>query len=126
MQGVINYCGPQDFLLRSLNQPEKTDSPSGPVYKLLGGPLKENQALARLASPVTHVGPGDPPVLIIHGSDDKLVLLDQSERLHEVYQANGLDSYLHVEPGKRHGWPKPTAKETKLVLEFIDKVLKGD
>ena len=126
VQGVINYCGPQDFILRSTNHPEKTDSPGGPVFKLLGGPLKENEALGRLASPVTHVGPGDPPVLIIHGGEDKLVLLDQSERLHEVYQANGLDSHLHIEPGKRHGWPKPTPEEEKLVLEFLKRLLRAD
>ena len=61
VQGVIDYFGPADFILRAKNQPRNTDQPKGSVYKLLGGPVGANAELARLASPVSHIGPGDPP-----------------------------------------------------------------
>jgi len=123
VQGIIDYYGPQDFIFRSETQPEITDNPKGLVYQLLGGPVKENQALARLASPVTHVGPGDPPLLILHGSDDRQVLPNQSQRLLETYRANGLDAHLRIEPGGRHGWKPTSTEEQELVLGFLRRIL---
>lgn len=123
-QGIINYFGPVDFIQRSKNQPQHTERPRGIVYQLLGGSVSGNLERARLASPVTHVGRGDPPVLIIHGELDGQVLPAQSERLHEVYQSKGLDSQLHIEPGVGHGWNHPHADEKKLVLEFLHRILR--
>lgn len=125
VQGVIDYYGPTDFIMRSRHQPEKTDKRTGIVYQLLGGPVGENKDLARLASPVTHVGDGDPPLLIVHGEDDPVVRPAQSERLFSLYQQKGLVAELHIVPGKKHGWRPPTPKERKKVLEFLKKHLGG-
>ena len=46
VQGIIDYYGPTDFILRSKTHPEKTEDPDGSVYKLLGGPVSEKQDLA--------------------------------------------------------------------------------
>ena len=123
VQGVINYFGPSDFILRSKNQPDKTESPRGPVYKLLGGPVQQNLTLAKLASPVTHIGPDDPPMLILHGSRDRQVLPGQSRHLLERYHAGGLEAQLHIEQDKGHGWGRPTGEERRLVLAFLKKIL---
>jgi acetyl esterase/lipase len=123
VQGVIDYYGPTDFLLRSHRQPLKTEHPSGPVYKLLGGPVSDNKALARLASPVTHVGPGDPPLLMLHGDADPVVLPAQSKRLLKVYQEADLDAKLIFIPGKKHGWSGASETERAAILEFLKRVL---
>jgi len=123
VQGVVDYFGPADFILRSKSQPQITDQPKGLVYQLLGGSVTGNKDLARLASPVTHVGPGDPPILIIHGEMDRQVLPDQSQRLFNLWRANGLDAQLHIEPGKGHGWKPPTGQEQEKVLAFLAKHL---
>ncbi|QDS99754.1 alpha/beta hydrolase [Adhaeretor mobilis] len=125
VQGIIDYFGPTDFLLRSKTHPAKTDSPSGSVYQLLGGPVKEKQSLARMASPVFYVGKGDPPLLILHGEEDQVVQISQSERLQEVYQQNKLPVQLYVEAGKKHGWKPMSDQEQKLILQFLEKVLSG-
>ena len=123
VQGVIDYYGPSDFILRSEHHPAKTDQPSGSVYQLVGGPVKETQVLARLASPVHHVSKDDPPLLILHGDKDRTVQLRQSEHLANLYRERGLDVILHVEPGKGHGWNPPSDAERKQVLEFLQRHL---
>jgi acetyl esterase/lipase len=125
VQGVIDYFGPVDFIQRSKSQPQITDQPKGIVYQLLGRPVTGNEDFARLASPVTHVGPGDPPILIIHGSVDRQVLPAQSQRLLEVWKAEGLEAQLHIEPGKSHGWSPPMQQEQQLIIEFLAKHLGG-
>ena len=124
VQGVINYFGPSDFILRAESQPGITDQPGGLVYQLLGGAVSANPERARMASPVTYCDPGDPPILILHGDQDKQVLPDQSKRLLEVCRANNLEAHLHIEPGKGHGWKPPGAEEQKLVLDFLKKLLR--
>ncbi len=122
VQGVINYYGASDFIMRSRNQPAKTEDPSGSVYKLFGGSVSDNIGLARAASPVAHVDASDPPMLILHGDEDMTVHLTQSARLKVVYQQHQLDAFLHVERGRGHGW-KRTPTETDLVLAFLAKQL---
>lgn len=126
VEGAIDYYGPTDFLFRSKTQPAKTDDPAGSIYQLLGGPVRENRAAARLASPIHHVGPGDPPLLILHGDQDEVVFLAQSERLAEAYRAADLDVHLHVAAGEGHGWKGPTNAERELVLGFLDKCFRSD
>lgn len=123
VQGVINYYGPADFIHRSKSQPEMTDHPQGLVYQLLGKPVTGNEDLARLASPVTHAGAGDPPLLIFHGDADRQVLPDQSQLLFGAWKAKGLDAQLHIIPGKGHGWKPPTAEEKNGVRIFLSKHL---
>jgi acetyl esterase/lipase len=122
--GVIDYFGPTDFILRSEHQPSKTDVPAGSVYKLLGGPVREKEALARLASPAHHVSADDPPLLMLHGEKDETVYLRQSKRLLDAYHEEGLKAQLHIEPGAGHGWKMPTEAERGVVLEFLEEHLR--
>jgi acetyl esterase/lipase len=123
VQGALDYYGPTDFILRSYHQPSKTDDPKGSVLQLLGGPVRENPEIARLASPSVHVSEDDPPLLILHGQNDKTVYLRQSEHLKWLYDMNRLDATLHIESDKGHGWSKPTEAEKKAVLTFLNKHL---
>lgn len=125
-QAVIDYFGPTDFILRSKNQPSKTEDAAGSVFKLLGGSVSKNQKFARLASPAYHVGTGDPPLLIVHGDNDKTVHIAQSKRLMAAYQENKLDVQLRIEPGKGHSWKSPSDGEREHVLQFLEKHLRKD
>lgn len=103
VHAIVDYYGPSDFVLRSQNQPSKTESKDGSVYKLLGGPASKNLALAKLASPVFHVTKDDPPLLIIHGEKDTTVKPDQAKRMAEAYGQLKLDITLESAPGGGHG-----------------------
>jgi dipeptidyl aminopeptidase/acylaminoacyl peptidase len=65
----------------------------------------EWKALGRELSPILHVTPNLPPILIVHGDADTLVPLDQSQRFVERAEAVGRPVRLEVRPGKKHGWP---------------------
>ncbi len=124
VQGAIDYFGATDFILRSNDQPAKTEHPRGAITLLLGGPVSKNRSLARLASPVTHVTADDPPLLIFHGEKDPVVHLSQSQRLLEVCQAKNHDTQLLVIPGQGHGWKGPTSQERLALLRFLAKHLR--
>jgi acetyl esterase/lipase len=57
----------------------------------------------RQASPVTHVDPSDPPMFLIHGVDDPVVSLHQSEALAAALQAAGVAHELLLVPNCTHG-----------------------
>lgn len=118
VQGAIDFYGPSDFVSRAKTHPEKCEEPGGGVYRLLGGKVTENLDAARLASPVTHISDDDPPLLILHGVNDKIVKLDQSEIFRDAYAAAGLDVKLHIKPKVGHGW-KDTEDDRKLILETL-------
>lgn len=125
VQAVADYFGPSDFILRSENQPIKTEDPKSTVYLLLGGPVKKNLDLARFASPAFQVSAGDAPLLILHGDKDPTVHLDQSQRMVDVYRQTGLEVALQVVPGAGHGGAAffaPPLRET--VASFFTKHLR--
>jgi dipeptidyl aminopeptidase/acylaminoacyl peptidase len=49
--------------------------------RLLGPENKNSQDLRRNASPISYVHEDEPPILIVHGTDDKLVPYKQAELL---------------------------------------------
>ena len=103
VQAVINYYGPNDFVLRSRMHPAKTESPEGSVYKLLGGSASSRIELAKLASPAWQVSKDDAPMLVFHGTNDKTVQFNQAERIVEVYEKAGLPIELIALEGAGHG-----------------------
>lgn len=72
------------------------------IDKLLGGPIEEKLALAADASPIDHVSPALPPFLIIHGDRDRVVPLQQSERLFFALADAGVETQLMVVADKGH------------------------
>lgn len=125
VQAVVDWYGPADFVLRSRTQP-KSNQPDASSFRLLGGAPAEKVDLARLASGVTHVDAGDPPLLIIHGDKDATVLLDQSESLRDAYKKAGLDVTLQVMPGGGHGSGAEyfSGNSRRMVVDFLRKHLK--
>ncbi|MEP3901274.1 alpha/beta hydrolase [Rhodopirellula bahusiensis] len=104
VQAVIDYYGPSDFVLRGKTQPERAYTDQSGSYALLGGKDgKVPESMERLASPAAYVSSDDPPLLIFHGTADKTVLLDQSERMVELYEPLGLDVELIQHEGAGHG-----------------------
>jgi acetyl esterase/lipase len=55
------------------------------------------------ASPISHVSPGDPPVLLYHGALDLIVDVEQSRRLQAKLREAGVHAELLEEPWSGHG-----------------------
>ncbi|MDO8586405.1 MAG: alpha/beta hydrolase [Armatimonadota bacterium] len=124
VQAVCDFFGPADLTV--------LEGISGivpnPVSDLLGGPVREKPALAKLASPVTHVTRGDPPVFIVHGELDTLVPIRQSERFRDVLTKSGVDVKLLRVKNAGHGFnssSEPSLDQiAREVLKFFDRMLK--
>jgi acetyl esterase/lipase len=86
----------------------------------------QDPELYRVSSPITWVDRGDPPILLLHGTADKVVPVDQSERLAAVLKASGVEHELVLVPGAPHSFhlQLPERDLRPLVLGFLDKHLK--
>ena len=96
---VVDLYGPSDLLTMGGFH----DRPDSPEAKLVGGPVQEKQDVARAASPITYVSAEDPPFLIIHGTDDRVVPFEQSVALDAALDAAGVSSTLVPVTGGGHG-----------------------
>ncbi len=61
--------------------------------------------VGRAMSPIEHITPDLPPILIYHGTADTLVPYDQSTRFDDKAEVLGLEVEVIARPGKKHGWP---------------------
>ncbi len=105
VQTIVSHFGPSDFVLRGQTQPEIAYNEQSGSFALLGGVRlgQVQSALEVAASPVTYVSADSPPLLVFHGTDDQLVLLNQSERIVAAYRQADRPAQLVVVPGAGHG-----------------------
>ncbi len=97
VNAVVNFNGFTDFpALQSL--PSRCDKRglTTPEARFLAVPPARDPDLAAFASPITHVRPGLPPFIHLHGEDNAVVPLDQSRRFHTKLQDAGVTSKLVV------------------------------
>ena len=127
VQAVVDWNGPVDFLepVQMKWWAEKKDDA---FFKLIGGPAEANRDKAARAAPATYATPDDPPFLIMHGDADEVVLLSQSESLHQALKRAGVDSTLEVIKGAGHfgvDAVSPLPEELAAKMDaFFDKHLK--
>jgi acetyl esterase/lipase len=129
IQCGIDWFGPADFPGYDANLPTATvqrENPDSVLAQLFGGPVSQKLELAKRASPVTWVTKQSAPLLILQGTDDPLVPLDQSERLAKKYREAGATVVLEVIEGAGHGGPQfTTVERLKLMFEFLTKYWPG-
>ncbi len=99
------------------------DRAASPASLLVGGPLPEFREAAQRASPLAHVAPGGPPVLVVHGLRDTTVPPQQSVQFDAALKAAGIDSRL-VMLDASHDLPLGrTSAAGMALLEFLDRTL---
>jgi dipeptidyl aminopeptidase/acylaminoacyl peptidase len=125
IQCAIDWFGPADFEAYDPKLPTamvQRENPDSVLALLFGGPISEKLELARRASPVTWVTKDAAPMLIMQGTNDPLVPLDQSQRLNDRLKAADADVTLDVIEGAAHGGPEFSTKEKiKLMTDFLGK-----
>ena len=117
VQAVADLFGPADLTVTF---------EGGAVGKLLGeqvfGTTDAGSPLLRDASPLTWVSSDDPPFLILHGENDPLVPIEQSEMLYDALAAAGVPVQLVRVANAGHGLvpaggrPDPTREETNAII----------
>jgi len=110
---IINFYGPTDV----------RDERRRLIFA--GATEEQTTENARIASPLTHLVPGLPPMLIAQGTADALVPVDVSRDLARRYEALGND-YWYIEiAGAPHTFHlQPAQMDLRpVVLEFLKKHL---
>lgn len=120
IRAVCALYPPTDLV--SLGRMYATPGRLGDIEKLLGGPIEQKIALAAQASPVNHVSRSSPPFLLIHGKQDSLVPLAQSQKLQRLLEEAHVESRLIVVPGKGH-WFQLNDSQIEEVARFFKRHL---
>lgn len=118
--GGINLYGPSNFLrMNDFASNIDHDSPDSPESQLIGVPIQSRPDLVKLANPINYVDANDPPLLLIHGTNDKLVCFNQSELLHDAINvAGGQSTLVTVQRGGHGGFITP--RITSVITSFVD------
>jgi acetyl esterase/lipase len=93
---------------------------------MLGKKYAEAPELYKKASPVTYARKDSSPLLILHGTNDKTVSVDQSKKLDAALGEVGAPHELVIVEGAPHSFHmQPKEKDLRpLILGFFDKYLK--
>ena len=118
VQAVVDMFGPVDLTVAVATDSETVQNAFG-SFDLA------------LASPVTYVSADDPPFLILHGEEDALVPIAQSEELLAKLQAAGVQAELVPVANAGHGF-KPVSAQiipareeiVQLTVTFFEEMLK--
>lgn len=125
VQAVVNWFGPADLVKIVDHLQADRDGGDGPMTKLVGGKLSEHMNTLKQASPIVYASKDDAPMLIMHGTDDRLVPLEQSRMLRDELQKAGARVELMEKAESGHGNGEFMRVATLLeVKQFFDVQLK--
>ena len=126
VQCVVDLYGPSDFTLPAA---EAGVGPQGIFFltQFFGKSPGQAVDLYKDGSPIVYVAKDSAPFLIVHGTADPLVPLDQSRRLHDALKMAGVPVTLVELYKYAHGFLNPANPgQTGLLAEdFLDRNLKG-
>jgi acetyl esterase/lipase len=98
VQAAVDQCGaPHDMTYFARPDVAATyDKVAENLRRWLGGPVAERLELARLVSPSSYVSPKCPPILLLHGDQDDITPLAETQQFYEQLKAAGVDATLKV------------------------------
>ncbi len=121
VQAVVSFFGPTDFSTRDWPK----DLEMEVIVPFLGGSFADVPDVYKRASPLNYVTKGAPPFLLFHGTEDKLVPVDQSIRFAERLTSVGVPAQLVVLQGEGHGFTDAAnQKAMQQMLDFLGDRLK--
>ena len=125
VQAGVSWYPLTDFLQERF-YPMNRDFDGASSYEgsLLGGRMQDRPELAETANPIGYVSPGDPPMLVMHGTADRTVPFNQSELLVDALLDNGVDARLYAIEGAGHSSSYfDRSTPLNVVYAFLDRVL---
>ena len=128
VQGVVDYYGVVDLSDASAEKDRKlaaanqsNDVPYFAFEEFLG--VGYGKAEADKASAIQYVSEETPPFMILHGTEDAVVPMAQSEKLYNTLQKAGIPCEIALVEGAAHGDDLFYQDEmTDLVLSFLNRL----
>ena len=134
---VVDWCGPCGGFLdmdaayqaNPSRKPEQIhNAPDSPESEFMGAPIPSIPELVRMANPCTYVNREMPPFLIVHGSADRIVPVEQSIKLArtiKVVAGEKRVTFYQAEGAPHHGriwWHEDWVAD--MCFDYLDRVLK--
>ena len=69
----------------------------------------------------TYIEPSDPPVVVFHGTADKVVPVCQGEHFHELLNKAGVTTELHLVDGGGHGMGMYAPENLEAMTSFLER-----
>lgn len=109
---LVNFRAPFDFT---------EFDPKSRAFNLITDEEKRKE-IGKKISPYYHADKNSAPALIIHGDADKLVPIQQAERMVAALKKANIAAELVVKPGAAHGWGD-MIKDVDTFADWFDKHL---
>ncbi|MBL8749663.1 MAG: alpha/beta hydrolase fold domain-containing protein [Planctomycetes bacterium] len=125
VQCAFDLFGPTNMLLANDFPTFDHDAAASPESQLIGGALQSNPEKWATVDPISFLTPDDPPLLVMHGTDDTTVPFHESELLVKSAAAIGHDATFFPVQDNGHGGPGFSAADATAVSDaFFDRVLR--
>lgn len=126
VQAIVSYFGASNLTtILDQSTPFGVGVRQPALIRLLGGLPSEVEPIAKLASPVFHVDSTDPPLLLLHGDQDRQMPINQSHELEGAYERQGLTVDFIVVHDAGHGGDAFYAPaHLQRVVSFLDAELR--
>ncbi|SFH63050.1 alpha/beta hydrolase [Planctomicrobium piriforme] len=121
---VVGLSGAYDLTLGYENSVKQSffegRSVRGMLESFLGGKPADKGDAYRSASPVEHVQATTPPMILVHGTADTLVPIEQSEVMEQKLKAAGVDvEFFRLEGGTHSSFGKDAQQSMLKISESI-------
>lgn len=121
VQAVVDFFGPADLAGFAKNELAQT----GMIGPFIGARYAKKPEAHERASPVNYVTRDDPPFLILHGTRDRVVPIEQSRELAARLAKAGVPVEVVEVADEGHGFTgKADAEATRKTLKFLAERLK--
>ncbi len=118
VQAVVDVSGPADFT--AMRDPDRIAF----LTKFLGADYAKHPDVWRNASPAFHAAKSDAPFLILHGTQDQSVSMDQPQELYEKLVGAGVPvSFIKVNDVHTFRTPEGRRQLAIESLEFFNRYL---
>ncbi len=115
VRAAVAFYPPTDFrrmdehMIGDCSNPASTnrqmchDGEGSPESRLVGCQIQTCPEVVQRANPIRYISKADPPILILHGEDDRLVPFNQGKSLYEALSAACHDATFIAFPAAGHG-----------------------
>jgi dipeptidyl aminopeptidase/acylaminoacyl peptidase len=122
VQAVVSFAGPTDLTAEDLQTEQVRTRNLEPLF---GGALAAKQEDYRKASPALYHPRTPAPTLLVHGSVDSVVPVQQALALQARLRQAGGEARVIVLEGEGHTWAGPQlTRSIDQMLTFLDAALK--